>query len=428
MTEINAQFPEKLGFLFQPSRYKICYGGRGGAKSWGYARALLLLGVQKKLRILCAREVQNSIKDSVHKLLSDQVQLLGLGPVYDVLSTEIRGINGTEISFSGLGNQTVESIKSFEGCDIVWIEEAQRGSKRSWDILIPTIRKESSEIWISFNPELETDPTYERFVLNPPPDSKVVKMNYKDNPWFTDVMEQERQHCQKTDPKGYQNIWEGICRPAVDGAIYHDEVVKIEEDNRICRVLYDPNLKVHVVVDLGFNDEMGIALVQRFMSEIRIIEYIEDSHKTIDYYSAELKKKNLNWGKVWLPHDGYSRDIKTGKTVEEIMRTLGWSVPKKEEIVKLDVESGIKTTRMAMGRMVFDETKTKRLIECCKRYRRHINKVTLTPGAPLHDEFSHGADTLRYVSVNADNMTNEDKKRYRPSIGGYSPVDSMVGL
>lgn len=161
----KVQFPAKLEFLFKPARYKVAHGGRGSAKSWGFARALLILAAQKPLRILCTREVQKSIKDSVHRLLSDQIQAMGLGHLYQVLETEIRGANGSLFVFAGLAQHTVESIKSFEGVDIVWVEEAQAVSKRSWDVLIPTIRKPGSEIWISFNPLLETDETYQRLSL-----------------------------------------------------------------------------------------------------------------------------------------------------------------------------------------------------------------------------------------------------------------------
>ena len=139
-----SQFPSKLKFLFEPNRYKVAYGGRGSGKSWGFARALLMQGTEKPMRILCAREIQKSIKQSVHTLLKDQIQALGLGQFYEVVETAIRGVNGTEFTFAGLATNTVESIKSFEGVDIVWIEEAQTVSKRSYDILIPTIRKPGS--------------------------------------------------------------------------------------------------------------------------------------------------------------------------------------------------------------------------------------------------------------------------------------------
>lgn len=185
--QIECEFPEKLEFLFQPARYKVARGGRGSGKSWGFARALLLLGVQNVERILCARELQKSIKQSVHQLLRDQIAALGLSHFYQVYESEIRGINGTRFYFSGLSDQTADSIKSFEGCTKVWIEEGQSVSDRSWSILIPTIRTAGSEIWVTYNPELETDPTHQRFVARPPHDCVSILMNWRDNPWFPEV-------------------------------------------------------------------------------------------------------------------------------------------------------------------------------------------------------------------------------------------------
>ena len=418
-----AEYPEKLQFLFQPMRYKCARGGRGSAKSWSFARALLQQGISRPLRILCTREVQESIKDSVHKLLSDQVQAMGYGSHYDVLSTEIRGKNGTLFIFSGLSNQTVESIKSYEGIDITWCEEAQAISKRSWNILIPTIRKNGSEIWVSFNPELDTDETYQRFVSNPPDDCVSVLVNYSDNPWFPEVLEKERLRCKLIDPKGYDNIWEGKCKPAVSGAIYYDEMSQADEEGQICNVPYDPFLKVHIVFDLGWNDAMAISLVQVIRNEVRIIEYIEDSHKTLDNYSAMLKDKRLNWGKVFFPHDGAHKDFKTGKSAVQIMSELGWDV---QLISMHTIETGIKATRMALRRMYFSKKKTERLIQCLKRYRRQINQATQEAGAPLHDKWSHGADNVRYIAMSIDQMDNDDVEEYeeekddtRSQCGGY---------
>jgi phage terminase large subunit len=411
---LRVTIPKKLAFLFEPHRYKVCRGGRGGSRSWTYARALLLKGYQQPLRILCAREIQKSIKDSVHKLLSDQIELMGLGSFYDIQDVAIRGRNGTEFIFAGLSTQTAESIKSMEGIDIVWCEEAHVISKKSWDILIPTIRKDGSEIWITFNPSLESDETFQRFVVNPPDDCASAKLSYHDNPWFPDVLEKERLHCLRADPKSYPNIWEGECKPAIEGAIYYDEITVAQNEGRICDVPYDPMLKVHVVMDLGWNDSMAIGLVQRQASQLRIIEYIEDDHKTLDYYSSLLREKRLNWGKMWLPHDARAKDFKTGKSTEKIMQKLGWDT---EIVDSLSVEAGIKVARMTFGRVYFDKTKTDRkdvigegsLIECLKRYKRRINLQTDEPGPPLHDGFSHGADFFRYFCISADKMTNEDE-------------------
>lgn len=424
MAQTNVQIPEKLSFLFEPYRYKVAYGGRGAGKSHSIAKALLVLGAAKPLRILCTREVQKSIRDSVHRLLSDQIQELNLDAFYQVLETEIRGANGTSFVFSGLASQTVEAIKSFEGVDICFCEEAQTISKKSWDILIPTIRKENSEIWIGFNPELESDETYRRFVVNPPPNSKVVEINYSDNPWFPDVLEQERIHCKLTNAEDYAQIWEGKCRAAVSGAIYASEIGDLIRTGRICNVPYDPKLKVHTVWDLGWNDAMSIILAQRVRSEIRVIDYIEDSHKTLDWYVAELQKQNLNWGQDWVPHDGGHKDFKTGKSTVELLKAFG---RKPKLVPNIPVEAGIRGGRQLFGQTYFDKTKTARLVECLKRYRRSINQTTNEPGAPLHDEFSHGADVWRYLGVIADQLSNEtDAVRHHNST--YGPKDRGLGL
>jgi phage terminase large subunit len=403
--QVEVKIPEPFAFLFQPARYKVLYGGRGSGKSVNVVKALLILGMQRKLRILCTREVQKSIRDSVKALLDDEIGKMGFGGFYQSLEQEIRGKNGSLFIFGGLASHTIDSIKSLANCDICWVEEGQSVSKRSWDVLLPTIRGDNSEIWVTFNPMLESDETYQRFVVNPPPNAVVAKVNYDSNPFFPQVLEDERQNTLRADPKGYAQIWEGKCLPAVTGAIYYDEVAKAELENRICNVPYDPLLKVHVVFDLGWNDAMSISLVQKSGSELRIIEYIEDSHKTLDHYSATLKDKRLNWGKLYLPHDGRNRDFKTGKSAQEIMQAFGWDV---EITPNMSIEDGIRLTRMTFGRIYIDKTKCARLVQCAKRYRRSINQQTNEPGPPMHDEFSHGADDLRYVCVNAEKMTNEE--------------------
>lgn len=418
----RVEIPDKLLFLFEPARYKVAHGGRGSSKSWSFARALLAIGASQKLRILCAREIQKSIKDSVKKLLDDQIEELGLSGFYDSLTTEIRGRNGTEIVFTGLAEHTVDSVKSFEGCDICWIEEAQTVSKKSWDILTPTIRKPDSEIWVSFNPLLDSDEVWKRFVVNPPPNSRVVQVNYSDNPWFSEVLEQERLHSKATAPADYANIWEGKCRSAVEGAIYANEVSDAITNGRICPVPYNPRLKVHAIWDLGWADSMAIILVQRHLSSLLVIDYIEDSHKTLDYYASKLKAMPYNWGFDYLPHDGDIKDFKTGKSTAEILKSFGRRTKKTPQI---GVEPGIKAARQTFGQCYFDKVKTARLIECLKRYRRSIPTTTGEPGSPVHDEFSHGADAFRYLGVVADMLTNEDERPI-PAVG-FQAYDPAMG-
>ncbi|HEL7630528.1 TPA: PBSX family phage terminase large subunit [Stenotrophomonas maltophilia] len=408
MSSLSIQIPEKLGFLFQPYRYKVAHGGRGSGKSWGFARALLILAAQAKLRVLCTREVQKSIKDSVHKLLADQIEAMGLGSVYTVEQARIYNALGSEFIFAGLSDQTAESIKSYEGVDIVWVEEARNVSDRSWQVLIPTIRKLGSEIWVTFNPELDTDATYVRFVANPPTNGYVVQMNYEDNPWFKNTeLVQERLDDQLTlKDSEYAWKWLGRCKPAIEGAIYADEVAQAVEQGRITNVPYDPRLKVHVIFDLGWNDAMTMTLAQRQVSELRVIEYIEVNQRTLDWCSNELKGRGYNWGSLWLPHDGEHGDYKTGLSAKQMMERLGWDV----QIVPNypgALEDGIRKARMALPRTYFDREKAARLVECLRRYRRNRPASTGEPGRPVHDEFSHGADGYRYLSVVADQLTNE---------------------
>jgi len=405
--------PAKLQDLFRPSRYKFVRGGRGSGKSWGVARALLVQGAQAPHRVLCAREVQLSIKQSVHQLLRDQVEALGLSGFYDILETEIRGRNGTRFFFRGLSDLTADSIKSFEGATRVWLEEGQTISAKSWRILVPTIRAAGSEIWCTYNPELETDETHQRAVVRPHPDTISLVMNWRDNPWFPKELESERQHALATMPAAeYQHVWEGQCRPAVEGAIYSGEIAKVQADGRIGRVPHDPMLRVHAIWDLGWNDSMSIILAQRAASEVRVIDYIEDSHRALPEYVRQLQEMpGITWGNDWLPHDGWAKRHQTGKADNEVLEAMGRAP---EMVPNVDVEQGIRAARVLFPRVWFnDGPGPRRLLECLKRYRRNVSPTTGEPGAPRHDEFSHGADAWRYLALVADQLTSTPTTKRR---------------
>jgi phage terminase large subunit len=403
--QIRVDIPVKLLPLFRPKRYKVLYGGRGSAKSWSVARALVAKAAAEPIRVLCARETQKSIQESVHRLLKDQIELLGLSDRFEVQETKILGRNGSEFVFAGIRQQGVANMKSFEGVDICWVEEAHVVTKRSWDVLIPTIRKPGSEIWVTLNPELDTDETYQRLILDPPSDSWVVSVNYHDNPWFPPELESERLHMQSRDPISYANIWEGQPRAAVEGAIYANEIDRLLRENRFTSVSYDPMLKVHTVWDLGWSDQTVVLLVQRAASEIRIIGAHISQYATYDDDVAALRKLPYRWGKDWMPHDARAKSKAAGgRSPEQIVRALGRQV----EIVPGDsVEAGIKYTRDLFPRLWVDKG-CDEWMNALKRYRRHISADGKRTGEPVHDDASHGADALRYLALVADRLSNEE--------------------
>jgi len=398
------EFPLKLQCLFEPARYKVLWGGRGGAKSWGIARALLIIGANKPIRVLCAREFQTSIKDSVHKLLSDQIINMGLTDFYEVVDRTIRGKNGSEFNFVGLKNN-VANVKSYEGVDICWVEEAQSVSARSWDVLIPTIRKEQSEIWVSFNPELATDNTYQRFILNSPANAIVQKINWSDNPWFPETLKLEKDALKTRDIEAYNTVWEGICRVTVDGAIFAKEMQLAEMEDRITKVNYDPTKPVHAVFDLGWSDATAVWFVQFIGMETRLIRYMETSQETISAILAKMQTFGYIYDTLWLPHDAENKTLAAaGRSIEEIVRSSGY---KTRIIPRTPVVDSINAARTIFRNCWFDRDNCVDGLQCLRHYRYEVDPDTKQfSRTPLHDQYSHGADAFRMLGL----MIQEPKK------------------
>ena len=414
------RFPKKFEALFQPEkvRYRIFYGGRGGAKSWCFARALLAKGTKSPMRILCAREFQTSIKDSVHKLLSDQIYELNMESFYEITQTTIRGINGTEFIFAGIKNNT-NNIKSIEGIDVAWVEEAQSVSANSWNVLIPTIRKQDSEIWVSFNPELPTDDTWKRFVESPPESSVVVKVNWNDNPWFPETLNLERLSLKSRDLSAYNNVWEGATRNTVDGAIFGKEVEQAELENRITNVPYDPSKPCHAVFDLGWADNTACWIIQYVGFDIRVLRYFEDNQKTIQHYLSLMQTFGYIYDTIWLPHDGAAKSLGTGKSIEEIVRATGLKV---QILDRVPITDSINAARTIFPRCYFDRKNTEEGLNCLRHYRYDVDEHGTFSQKPLHDIYSHGADAWRYIGL----MVNEPKKR-QPVKQTYALGGSWMG-
>jgi phage terminase large subunit len=417
--ETRARFPEKLEFLFEAAPYKVAYGGRGATKSWGFARALLIAGTQRKLRILCARETQKSIRDSVHQLLVTQMGELGLEDFYRIEKAAIYGSNGTVFLFAGL-KHNVDNLKSMEAISICWVEEAQGVSKSSWDKLIPTLfRIPGCELWVSFNPDLESDNTYQRFVVDPPPAAVVVKLTFRDNPWFPEGLRREMEDCRRRNEDEYLHIWEGTCINTLANAIYANELRLVDSEQRIRRVPYDPSKPVDTAWDLGYGDMVCIWMFQSFPMEYRLIDYEEGSREAINHYISELQKRPYMWGTDYLPWDGGLKALGTGKSIEELMRAAGRRV---RVAPRLPILDGINAARTIFPLCYFDEQKCAAGIRSLRCYRYgEMQSYEGPTREPLHDIHSHCADAFRTLAVSIRRPQQEREKEQQRQRQHVSP-------
>lgn len=392
----NVQIPAIFQGLFSPNRYKAFYGGRGSAKSHSIATALVLLAIQKPLRILCAREIQKSIKDSVKRLIDDKIKALNLEEFFTSTETEIRGRNGSLFLFAGIKTNP-ESIKSMEGIDICWIEEASTISQRSLDFLIPTIRKDNSEIWFSWNPENELDPVDMMFRgKTPPPNSIVCEVKWYDNPWFPQVLKQEMEHDRVTNEQKYIHVWEGGYRLTTEGAYYAKQIADAISQGRICKVPYDGNARTFAAFDLGISDLTSIWIAQVVGAEVRIIDFIQSNGQPIHWYAKELKERPYIYDALILPHDARAKSLGTGKSIEEILKGLGFTTIIAPSI---PVKDGIDNVREFLNRCWFDAEKCADGLKALRAYRENFDDKLRISRGPLHDEHSHAADAFRYLAV-----------------------------
>ena len=310
------QFAPKFRDIFQPARYKVFHGGRGGGKSHAVAVALLAIAYSRPVRVLCAREYQVSIADSVHKLLSDKIAELGLASYFTVTRTGITSVTGSEFIFKGL-HHNISEIKSLEGIDYAWVEEAHSVSRESWDLLIPTIRKENSEIWLTFNPMSPDDETYKRFVLHPPSGALVVKVGWQDNPWFPKTLHAEMERCRAVDPDAYAHIWGGEPRVISDAQIFKGryEVTPFETPDK-ARFFHG--------VDWGFACLGGDTLVTTDNGDVPIRDIkAGDRVLTRDGYRKVLHAQGNGYKKVYDVDFGYGvHIIATGD--HRIFTNDGW--------------------------------------------------------------------------------------------------------
>lgn len=445
---MRLQVPKKLEFLYKPHPNKILYGGRDGAKSWGVANALVLMASslmywkqmgRSSLRIMCARETKTSIDASSHQLLADTIVRLGLQDRFSVQEQKIIcRANGSEFFFVGLRHNP-DAIKSAEGVDIVWEEEANQISKTSNDLLIPTIRKPGSEVWATFNPRYETDDAWRRWILNPPPGTMAVETSWQNNRWLSERSRVAIEHMQATNKDEYDHIYGGQLVSMVRGAIFGAEMKAALAEGRLCSVPYNKMRPVDTIWDLGFNDPTAIWFVQAYDGFLNFIDFHESRGLTTSDYVIMLQSKGYAYGTDWLPHDGIDTIIHkrlngTGdrtKSIEMLMREAG----RRPRIVpKLLVTDQINAAKLGFNRCRFDADKCAEGLNSLRYFQwgepneklSTLDKPIWAKREPLHDWASHASSafmgavlTMKQPSVEIEKPKPAVQPRYAQ--GGYTP-------
>lgn len=379
--------------LGKPKRYKVLHGGRGSAKSETVARVLLRMGRKKRLKILCAREFQISITESVHALLKELIeQYAEFRDHYTVQRNVIIGKNGTIFIFAGI-KTNIKKIKSMQGVDIVWVEEADVVSKESWDILIPTIRKNGSEIWVTFNPDLETDPTSQLFLVNPDLERMLVlQVNWRDNPWFPEELEKERAWAMKVDPDAAMHVWEGKFRSKSKASIFGDKY-------RVEPVIpqkgwYGP----YYGADWGFSTDPD-TVVEVWIGDNKI--WVRREAYEV---GVELNSIHKLWAKAEVPIGHIEphgviqghvirADNSRPETINH-MRGYGYNVIPAQKWSG-SVEDGIKWLRQFEA-IVFDPSCKHGIFEA-QEYKYKVDKLTGDILTDIVDRHNHIWDAVRYA-------------------------------
>ena len=381
--------------LFRPHRYKVFYGGRGSGKSWSVARALLLLGYEKPMRILCAREIQRSISDSVHKLLCEQIDAIGLSGAYTITRDAIRCTSGTEFIFKGLRSNPQE-IKSTEGIDVCWVEEAAAVSADSWDILIPTVRKPNSEIWLTFNPLDESDPTFQRFVLNAPDDAYVCKVNYDGNPAFPDVLKKEMEWLKARDYESYLHIWEGEVRKHSNAVIFAGRF-RVEEFET------PKDARFYHGADWGFSVD-PTALVRCFIKDRTIYIDREAWGVGIDLDETPALFDTIETARKW----PIKADNARPETIS-FMRRRGFNISAAKKWAG-SIEDGIEFLK---SYDIVIHPRCRHTIDEFNHYSYKVDKQTGDVLPIVVDSFNHILDGLRYSLV--DLMRGRGQMQINPA-------------
>lgn len=374
---------------------------------------------------MCVREVQKSLKDSAKKLIEDKIAAMGVGSLFEVQTSEIKTPGGGSILFQGMQDHTAETIKSLEGIDRCWVEEAQTLSETSWRMLRPTIRKPGSEIWCSWNPRRRIDPVDKFFRQDKHEPGRVicVEANWRDNPWFPTELEDERQDDIRNDPDAVAHVWDGDYVTILKGAYYAAALKAAMAENRITFVARDPNMQVRAWWDIGGPgkkaDAMAIVVGQYVGREIRVLDYCEGVGQVLGFYLNWLRERGWDKALMVVPHDAAQThaDNPTGIDFEAQLRQAGYQTKKVHSPPGI-VMQRITTARRLFPRMLFNKDTTGPLREALGWY--HANITTDERQAdlgPLHDWSSHAADAFGLMAIDYQEPSMTTREIVRPRYG-----------
>lgn len=385
--------------LLAPSRYKGAHGGRGSGKSNFFGELLVETAMLNPgFRGVCIREVQRSLEQSAKRLVEDKIHGLGLGGHFEVLKSHINTPGGGVIVFQGMQDHTAESVKSLEGFDVAWVEEAQSLSQRSLTLLRPTIRKAGSELWFSWNRTRKTDPV-DVLLTGPgaPTGTVVVNANWRDNPWFPAELDQERLDDLRDRPDSYDHIWEGDYVKVTEGAYYASALTQARSEGRIGHVAADPLMTYRAIFDIGGTgakaDAVTIWIAQFIGREIRWLDYYEAVGQPLATHVQWLRDNGYGKALCILPHDGSTQDKVYDVSYESALRAAGFAVKVVPNQGKGAAAMRIEAARRLFPRMWFDE-KTEAGRDALGAYHEKRDEVRGIGLGPDHDWASHGADSF----------------------------------